>query len=686
MDKAVRHLYEFGPFVLDPGERLLRHGAARMELPPRAFDTLLVLVENSGRLLEKDALMKTVWRDTVVEENNLSQVVYLVRKALRDGEDGARYIETVPKRGYRFVSEVRELEPGNGHGNGHNGGNGPNPLYSSSSSGSSANRPVVFPDDHSGLADSSAEAAASSGSEVDSHAVSAAGANGFEVPARNSAVQRGLIAGLLGGLAIVALVVLVEGAAWKQKWLGGPATASVRSVAVLPMQNLSNDPDQEYFVDGMTDELITDLAQLHDLKVVSKTSIMQYKGTRKPLPQIGRELGVDAVVEGSVLRSGDRVRITAQLIRTATDRHIWAKAYDGDLKDVLSLQARVAEEITNQVKLNLSAEETGRLRRPRAVNPEAFDLYLHGRYAWNQRSVQGFRQAIEYFNQALEKDPEFALAYSGLADCHTLLTLYGDGVGNMAEAEAAAEKALQLDSTLAEAHTSLAAVKVLHEWDWQGAEQEFRRAIELNPNFARAHHWYGNLLLGPEGRHEEAIAELERARELDPLSLIISADAGFGYYLAGRYEPALQAYRKVLAVNPNFIPVHFYLGKYYRQTGQYDLWLKESVENNRLSGFPDRGQSLQRLYVQGGFRATMEDMARPPEAGSLAKPKPFRIDSCSSAAANAALGRNAAALNALEDCYRWSEPALIYLKVDPIWTNLHSEPRFQALLGRLHLQ
>ncbi|MGA9544004.1 MAG: winged helix-turn-helix domain-containing protein [Candidatus Sulfotelmatobacter sp.] len=673
MNKAVRRLYEFGPFVLDAGERLLRHGTARMELPPRAFDTLLVLVENSGRLLEKDTLMRTVWHDTAVEENNLTQVVYLVRKALRDGEDGARYIETVPKRGYRFVGEVREFEPGNGHGNGHNGG----ASLGQTSSSASGN--------HHGVPGSSV-ATAGSGAETDLLSDSGAGANGVENRAASSPAWRGWMLGLVGGLAIVGVAALLQGPAWRQRLFGETDPGPIRSVAVLPMQNLSNDPDQEYFVDGMTDELITNLAQLHDLKVVSKTSIMQYKGTRKPLPQIGRELGVDAVVEGSVLRSGDRVRITAQLIRTATDRHIWAQAYDGDLKDVLSLQARVAEEITNQVKLNLSAEETGRLRRPRAVNPEAFDLYLHGRYAWNQRNVQGFRQAIEYFNQAIEKDPEFALAYSGLADCHTLLTLYGDGVGNMAEAEAAAERALQLDSTLAEAHTSLAAVKVLHDWDWQGAEQEFRRAIQLNPNFARAHHWYGNLLLGPEGRHEEATAELERARELDPLSLIINADAGFGYYLAARYEPALQAYRKVLAVNPNFIPVHFYLAKYYRQTGQYDLWLKESVENNRLSGVPDRGQSLKRLYAQGGFRATMEEMARPPEAGSLARPKPFRIDSCSSAEANAALGRNAAALNALEDCYRWSEPALVYLKVDPVWTNLHSEPRFQALLGRLHLQ
>jgi TolB-like protein/Tfp pilus assembly protein PilF len=318
---------------------------------------------------------------------------------------------------------------------------------------------------------------------------------------------------------------------------------------VLPLQNLSNDPNQEYFVDGMTDALITDLAQIRELKVVSKTSIMQYKGTLTPLPQIGGELGVDAVVEGSVLRSGDRVRITAQLIRTASDRHIWAETYDGDLKDVLSLQARVAEAITNQVKLNLTAEETGRLRRIPTVHPEAFDLYLRGRYAWNQRNSESFHRATQYFSQAIEKDSNFALAYSGLADTYTLLVLYGEGAA-MSEAKTTAEKALRLDDTLAEAHTSLAAVKILHDWDWQGAEQEFQRAIELNPNSAQAHHWYGNLLLGPQGRHDEAIAEPLRAQELNPLSPIINADTGFAYYLAGRYDLALPGYQKVLAANP----------------------------------------------------------------------------------------------------------------------------------------
>jgi TolB-like protein/DNA-binding winged helix-turn-helix (wHTH) protein len=671
MDKAVRHhLYEFGPFVLDPSERLVRHGAARMELPPRAFDTLLVLVENSGRLLEKDALMRTVWRDTVVEENNLSQVVYLLRKALRDGEDGARYIETVPKRGYRFVAEVRQFEPANGNGHGGNGFSSRPAFSSSGNHGSPVGEAAV----------------AGSESDGDSRPAAVADANGFETPAQNPATWRRWMPGLAGGLAIVIVVALLQSASWRQRLFGRADSGPIRSVAVLPMQNLSNDPNQEYFVDGMTDELITDLAQIRELKVVSKTSIMQYKGTRIPLPEIGRELGVDAVVEGSVLRSGDRVRITAQLIRAASDRHIWAESYDGDLKDVLSLQARVAEAITNQVKLNLTAEESSRLRRAPAVNPEAFDLYLRGRYAWNQRNPEGFGKAVEYFNQAIEKDSKFALAYSGLADCHTLLTLYGGGPSNMTEAQAAAEKALQLDRTLAEAHTSLAAVKVLRDWDWHGAEQEFHRALELNPNFAQAHHWYGNLLLGPEGRHEEAIGELQRAQELDPLSLIIKADTGFAYFLAGRSDLALQAYQKVVATNPNFLPVHFYLAKYYLQSGQHDLWLKESAEDDRLAGAFDRAQALQQSYAEGGFRAAMEAMAKSSRAVSVANSKRLRMDSCGSAEANAVLGRNGLALSALEDCYRWSEPDLLYLKVDPTWTNLRSEPRFQNLLGRLHLQ
>jgi TolB-like protein/DNA-binding winged helix-turn-helix (wHTH) protein len=671
MDKVVSHFYEFGPFILDPDERLLRHGAARMELPPRAFDTLLVLVENNGRLLEKDALMRTVWGDTVVEENNLSQVVYLLRKALRDGEDGSRYIETVPKRGYRFISRVRQVEATASNGNGHN------PHVDSDAAslrienvGDSIASPAPPKPALNGSSDPHNRPPAKEPESRIPH-----------LPQRSAWSQ-----GLLVGLAIVTVVALVGAAGWRRGLFGEAVPGPIRSVAVLPLQNLSNDPNQEYFVDGMTDELITDLAQIRELKVVSKTSIMQYKGTRIPLPQIGRELGVDAVVEGSVLRSGDRVRITAQLIRAATDRHIWAAAYDGDLKDVLSLQARVAEAITDEVKLNLTAEESGRLRRGQAVNPEAFDLYLRGRYALNQRNVPGFQKAIEYFNHAIEKDSNFALAYSGLADSNTLLVLYGQGPTNMTDAKAAAEKALALDGTLAEAHTSLAAVRILHDWDWAGAEREFQRAIDLNPNFAQAHHWYGNLLLGPEGRHDEAIAELQRAQELDPLSLIINADAGFAYYLAGHYDLALQAYQRVLATNPNFVPVHFYLSQYYRQTGQYDLWLKETVENQQLSGDSSHPQLLQQLYRQGGFRGVMEEMAKSGGSSRLANQQNLNVGACSSAQANALLGRNQRALDSLEKCNRQAGIALIYVKVDPVWTNLRPDPRFQDLLRRMGLQ
>jgi TolB-like protein/DNA-binding winged helix-turn-helix (wHTH) protein len=670
MNRVDSHLYEFGPFVLDAGERLLCHGTAQADLPPRAFDTLLALVKSEGRLLEKDALMRTVWGETVVEESNLTQVIYLLRKTLREGDGGVRYIETVPKRGYRFVAKVREVEAVGSNGNGH-GGTTSSSVARGSSNGSDA-------------APSATSAAVQSQSRQ---------AHKEEIipwpPIRNqqkkTALWPGWLQALIAVLAVLITISILQGMGWKQRLFGAVSQGPIRSIAVLPLQNLSNDPNQEYFADGMTDELITDLAQVRALKVVSKTSIMQYKGTRTPLPAIGKALRVDAVVEGSVLRSGDRVRITAQLIRTSTDRHIWAKAYDGDLKDVLSLQARVAEEITDQVKLNLSPQESGRLHRERSVNPEALELYLRGRYALNQRNPEGLRTAARYFNQAVEKDPNFALAYSGLADSSTLMVLFGEGGAGMGDAKAAAEKALQFDSGLAEAHTSLAAVKILHDWDWQAAEKEFRQAIELNPNFAQAHHWYGNLLLGPEGRHDEAIAELQRARELDPLSLIVRADMGYAYFLAGQYDLALQQYQQVLASNPNFLPVHFYLSQYYRQMGEYDLWLKESVENNNLAGNTQIGQALEQLYAKGGYHAVLEEVANRDWADRVEGGSDSAGGRCSSAQANALLGRNSAAVRMLADCYKLNPDGIIYIKVDPVWAHLRQEPGFQDLLERIHL-
>jgi len=266
------------------------------------------------------------------------------------------------------------------------------------------------------------------------------------------------------------------------------------------------------------------------------------------------------------------------------------------------------------------------------------------------------------------------------------MALYGEGPAAVAAAKEAAEKALRLDDSLAEAHTSLAAVKILHDWDWSGAEQEFHRAIELDPNSAQAHHWYGNLLLGPEGRHEEAIAQLKRAAELDPLCLIIGADTGFAYYLAGRYDLALQKYQQVVAANPSFLPVHFYLSKYYRQTGEYDLWLKEIVADQNLAGQTGTARILRQLYSRGGFAAVMQDIAQASRAGTLARETGFAQSLCTQAEADVALGRETSALSALEDCYRRADLALIYLKVDPAWSGLRSDPRFQELQHRIGLQ
>jgi tetratricopeptide (TPR) repeat protein len=392
------------------------------------------------------------------------------------------------------------------------------------------------------------------------------------------------------------------------------------------------------------------------------------------------------VVEGSILRSGNRVRITAQLIRTATDHHIWAKAYEGDLKNVLSLQALVAEAITDEVKLGLTPAERNRFRVSRPVDPEAYEAYLRGRYFWNRRDVAGFQKAIEYFNQAIKKDPNFALAYSGLADCDALMALETLRPGLMAGAKAAALKALELDDGLAEAHTSLAAVRIFLDWDWTGSELEFKRALDLNPNYAPAHHWYGNILLGPLGRHEEAIAELNRARELDPLSLIINADVGYAYYLARQYDSAFTQYQKVLAMDRNFVPVHHDLLKYYAQKKMYDAWLQEEVADFELTGNPERAQILKRTYAEGGFPAVMLEMAESHGAPGSSARVPQQGSFCTAADAYAALQAKRQALAALQQCYVEREPGLIYLKVDPAWDSLRSEPAFQNLEHRIGLQ
>lgn len=446
-------------------------------------------------------------------------------------------------------------------------------------------------------------------------------------------------------------------------------------LAVLPFINLSGDPAQEYFTDGLTEEMITDLGCLNPraLGVIARTSAMKYKNTNKDIGQIGRELGVNYVLEGSVRRQRDQVRVSAQLIQVSDQTHVWAQNYELQAKDILSVQREVAATIAEKIKINLESGARTRLALAQLANPEAYDDYLHGRYLLSQRSKVGFREAVKFFNQAIAKDPSFALAYAGLADSDFLLSLAaGDPA---AGAKAAALRALDLDENLAEAHTSLAAVYVL-EWNWAGAEKEFRRALELNPNYALAHHWYGNLYLSPMGRHQEAIAELKQALELDPLSLIIQTDLGYAYFFAGQYDEAYSEYQKVLAVDASFVSVHWVLMPYYEQRKMYDMWAQELAEFSELNGEPDLARRIKAEYAAGGREKLLEFIVASERKGLYFEP-------LFAAGADLSLGHKQEALQALEQGYTKHYFNILRLKVDPVWNDLHSEPRFQELGHRI---
>jgi TolB-like protein/Tfp pilus assembly protein PilF len=362
---------------------------------------------------------------------------------------------------------------------------------------------------------------------------------------------------------------------------------SIRSLAVLPLENLSGDASQDYFSDGMTDELITELGQISQLRVISRTSAMTYKGVRRSLPQIAKELNVDAVVEGTVLRSGNQVRITAQLIQGAADKHLWAQSYEGDSRDTLALQKQVARSIAQAIRIELTPNEQAVLKNAKQVNPDAYEDYLRGRYFWNKRTAEGFKKAIDYFNKAIGQDPTYAPAYAGLADSYALSGDWEYGVlpPNEAypKAKAAATKALEIDNNLGEAHVSLAFVLDAYDWDWDSAGREYRRGIELNPGYATGHHWYA-WHLTTLGRNSEAVAEMKKAESLDPLSLIISDDLAEELLIAHRYDEAMQQSRKTIDMDSSFAVGHYELGQIFVQKRAYDQAIAELSRAVELSG------------------------------------------------------------------------------------------------------
>jgi serine/threonine-protein kinase len=469
----------------------------------------------------------------------------------------------------------------------------------------------------------------------------------------------------------------------QQRLLNRANSPHIQSLAVLPLENFSHDPDQEYFADGMTEALISDLSKIGSLRVISRTSAMQYKSTKKLLPQIAKELNVEGVIEGSVQRSGERVRVTAQLVDASTDTQLWTESYDRELRDVLALQDDLARSIAHEIRIKVTPQERLRLTSARPVNPEAHEDYLKGRYYWNQRTPDGLKTGLKYFQQAIAEDPGYALPYAGLADCYVLLGNLGVLELNVAvpNAKAAAKKALELDDKLAEAHASLGMASLYDHLDWRDAEKELKLAIELNPNYASAYQWYGNTL-AVIGRPEELLQNAKYAVELDPLSLIINSYLGRAYYLLGHYDLAIQQCQKTLKMDKDFPVAHLFLGMAYTQKGRHSEALAEIRKAVELSGeSPAMIAVLGYAYAAAGRRdealKLLDYLLEPAE-------KKF-VSSADIAVIYAGLAERDEAFKWLEKAYEESSLWAISLKLDPELDGLRADSRFSALLRRAGL-
>ncbi len=476
------------------------------------------------------------------------------------------------------------------------------------------------------------------------------------------------------GLAIFAVlfIAMVSMFLWRSRpQVNVLSSSPVRSLAVLPLENLSSN-SEDYFADGMTDELITDLAQISSLRVISRTSVMQYKGVRKPLAQIARELNVDTVVEGTVLRSDKQVRITAQLIRAPADEHLWAQSYEGDVRDTLALQKKVARAIAEQIRIKLTPQEKAVLENVKVVSPEAHENYLKGRYFWNKRTADGLKKAIYYFNHAIASDPNYPLPYTGLADIYQV-----SDHPQLARAEV--QKALDLDDQLAAAHNSLARILYLFNRDWKGADREFKRALELDHNYAPAHHWY-SMYLALEGRKEQALAEAEKAYELDPLSSVVGANLAKILQEAGQDDKAIEQAKKTLDLDPDSGVTHAVLGIVYQDQRMYAEAITEYKRALQLGGPPGEIRGLLGYtYAVLGNRIDAEKMIT-----ELKALWPGHTHAALDlAVVFSALGDKESALYWLEKAKEMDVSDLIGIGQDSHFVDLRGDRRFQALVQRV---
>ena len=461
---------------------------------------------------------------------------------------------------------------------------------------------------------------------------------------------------------------------------------AIESIAVLPFVNQNLDPDSEYLSDGLTESIINSLTQLPNLKVIARSSVFRYKGKESDPLAVGKELGVRAVLTGRILQRGDNLMISTELLDVGDNKQLWGEQYSEKVSDLLAVQREIAKEITGNLRLKLSGQEQSRVTKHYTENPEAYQLYLKGRFYWNKRTEEGVEKGIDYFQQAVEKDPKYALAYTGIADSYSLLTMAID-VGSLSpsqaipKARAAAMKALELDDTLAEAHTSLAFIKLNYDWDWSAAETEFRRGIELNPNSANAHHWYSHYLMAM-GRTNESLAESKRALELDQLSLIMNTHLGWHYFMAHQFDLAIEQLRKTIEMDPNYGLAHWYLGLAYEQSAMYAQAAAElQTAKDLLKKNVGIEAGIGRVDALSGKRAEAEKVIDELKDRS----KQIYVSSYHIASIYASLGDKDRAFEWLQGAYKERSDSLVYLKVDPKMDSLRSDPRFTDLLRSVGL-
>jgi TolB-like protein/DNA-binding winged helix-turn-helix (wHTH) protein/Flp pilus assembly protein TadD len=620
-------LYQFEGFELDLKQFELRRNGQALKLERIPMELLILLVSRNGDLVSREVIVEKLWgKNVFIEaEHSVNTAIRKIRQALEDDPDNPRFVKTVVGKGYRFSAAVKSCDP---------------------------------------------------------DPVSAAKEPDGALPTIRSAKVPDPRLWLWITATVVAMLVgiafLANLAGMRDRVLGSGRTGQISSLAVIPLENLSGDKSQEFFADGMTDELITDLAQNSNLRVISRTSVMRYKGTREPLPQIAKELGVDAIVEGTIERAGDRVRVRAQLIRASDDRHLWADTFERDLPDILGLESEVASSIARQVQTKLAS---GHPPANRKIQPAAYEAYLKGRYAWNKRSEAALFEGIEFFKQAIAIEPDYGEAYAGLADSYTTLGYlsYIAPRDAFPLARAAAEKALSLNGSLAEPHASLAYVCFYHDWNWAAAEAEFKKAITLNPNYATAHEWY-SIYLTAMLRPDEAKTEIDRALQLDPLSLIINTDVGFQMFYARKYDDAIRQLKKTLQMGPRFPLAHLWLGRAYQQKGMFDESMNEyGATEDALPGWIVTLAGIGNLQGLSGKDADARaTLAKLRELSKKEYVTPYGI-----ALVYAGLEDKPQAFQWLENAVNDRSHWLVWIRLDPRWERLRSDARFADLVRRI---